>query len=265
MLLPPFVYKESPLKEGFSLIVRDMTGIVEQKWSCMRVYSGEMRLLFVEDDQRLAQTLSHQLKKQYVIDVCGSVAEAELAAEANTYDVLILDISLPDGDGISFAKELRLRAIKTPILMLTANGEVLQKISALDGGADDYMTKPFSVDELRARLRALLRRKEHRQSETPQAFADLTIHPTQMNILCNNSPLPLQKKDYMLLECLIDHAERLISKTQLIECAWDMNAEVSDNAIDTHIKTIRKILVRAKSCAIIKTKKGIGFTLKKSG
>ncbi len=127
------------------------------------------------------------------------------------------------------------------------------------------MTKPFSIDELRARLRALLRRKENRQGHALYTFADLTIDPVHMKIMCRTSSLFLQKKNYMLLECLIGYAEHLVSKTQLIECAWDMNAEVSDNTIDAHMKTLRKTLLCAKSSVIIETKKGVGFTLKKSG
>lgn len=218
-----------------------------------------MRILVVEDDPHLGPALKARLESQrYATDLLTDGADALAAALAVAYDLLIVDVLLPGLDGFTLCRELRARHMTTPILLLTALGEIEQRISGLDAGADDYLCKPFAFGELDARVRALLRRRMSDKSPILRV-ADLTLDPRGHEVHRDGRALTLTSKEYALLEYFLRHPGHLLSRTQLVEHVWDFDADHLSNVLDVYIANLRRKLGEPN---LIHTVRGSGYLLR---
>jgi len=218
-----------------------------------------MKLLLVEDEQRLSEALSHILKKKgYAVD-CAFDGEAGLdMASTGVYDMLILDRMLPYLDGISLLKEFRLLGFDTPILFLTAKDSPKDRVEGLDAGADDYLIKPFSTEELLARIRALTRRKNKELGEDLVTVGNLVLNPLRSEVMANNRKIKLTIKESLLLELLMRNCGLVVSKDRILEKVWGYYATIELANVDLYIHYLRKKL----NTSLIKTVRGVGYYLK---
>lgn len=216
-----------------------------------------MKIVLAEDNIKLSRYLKKALEaSSYSVDVCLDGEIAERRATDNC-DLIILDIMLPKKDGISVAKSLRSVGVITPILMLTAKGEVDDRVIGLDSGADDYMVKPFALEELLARIRALLRRPIEKFADKI-TFHDIEIDPTQYTVMKNAVPLLLTVKEYAVFEYLVRNKNRTLSREQILEHCWDFAFDSFSNIVDVYIKQLRGKIGDTDG-AYIKTVRGIGY------
>lgn len=220
-----------------------------------------MRILVVEDDAPLASILVRTLREEsYAVDHAADGQEAEWLAFENPYDLIILDLMIPRKDGLSVLRDLRKGGISAPVLILTAKDATADKVAGLDVGADDYLTKPFSLDELTARVRALMRR----QGTDPVTVIEagpLKIDTSRKEVTREGQVIELTAKEYALLEYLARHAGTVLSRTQLSEHVWDMNFEPTSNVVDVYIGYLRNKVDRPFSFPIIKTLRGHGYMI----
>lgn len=221
-----------------------------------------MRILVVEDEVKIANALSRSLRSQgYAVDVEYDTDAGYAMATTEPYDVMIFDRLMPGTyDGISLLRQLRSENITTPVLLLTALGSTEQKTEGLDAGADDYLTKPFSVDELLARVRALLRRPREQQ-DTILTAGKLTLNTSLHVAMFNDEPLPLTVKELALLEYLMRNIGRPLSKDQIISHVWDFDADVLPNTVEVYIRYLRNKIDDQYGVSYIKTVRGIGYKL----
>lgn len=220
-----------------------------------------MRLLLAEDETQLAQTLAKGLREHaYAVDVAADGAAALYQAAVNDYDAIILDVMMPRKDGLVVCRELRARGNRTPVLMLTARDAVTDRIAGLDAGGDDYLSKPFSFDELLARLRALLRRGRDFVPSTIEVH-DLTVETAAQSAHRNGRPLSLTAKEYSLLEFLARNAGRVVSRQAICAHVWDENHDPLSNAIEVYINRLRRKLDTAGEEPLIHTRRGAGYML----
>ncbi len=220
-----------------------------------------MRILIVEDDVRLAQALGHILEENgYDTDaVHDGVAGRDWAASGQ-YDVIVLDVMLPKMDGFSVVAELRRHSISTPVLLLTARDAVPDKITGLDSGADDYMTKPFSPAELLAHLRALGRRQGEIIFEKME-FADLTLNLESFDLACGTKSIHLSFKEFSLAKVLMANHGQVVSKDLLIEKVWGIESSAEDNNVEAYVSFLRKKLDFLGSKTLIETLRKAGYRL----
>ncbi|MFH5186584.1 response regulator transcription factor [Paenibacillus sp. TAB 01] len=224
-----------------------------------------MRLLIVEDEINLAEALSQILKKHnYSVDVVHDGQAGLDNALSGIYDLLLLDIMLPGMDGISILKSIRAKGIHTPVIMLTAKGEIPDKIAGLDHGADDYVAKPFSTEELLARIRAALRRKGEVIPEDGLRFEDLELNTSTLKLTCKGKELKLILKESELLELLITRKQAVTSKEQMIEKLWGFDSDAEHNNVEVYISFLRKKLAFLHSSVRISTIRGVGYVLEAS-
>ncbi len=223
-----------------------------------------MKLLIIEDDKQTAATIKDEMKDYYAVDVVHTGEDGEYQAEVNDYDVIIIDIRLPDKDGISVCKEIRKAGIKTPILMLTGSLETKNKVSALDSGADDYLTKPFKFAELLARIRALMRRNPNTLDSNVLSLGDLTLDITANRVQRKKKTIPLRRKEFSLLEYLMRNPERVITRTMILEHVWDSSVDPITNTVDVHINYLRDKIDRPFGTKLIKTVHGLGYKIEAS-
>jgi two component transcriptional regulator, winged helix family protein len=221
-----------------------------------------MRILIVEDERKIARALGRALKNEkYAVDISYDGTDAYAMAEMIDYDLLILDRMIPgDYDGLSLTKKLREEGKNVPILLLTALGATQDKTEGLDGGADDYLTKPFALDELLARVRALLRRPQT-SVETVLRVADLSLDLNTHEVLRNNQKIELTNKEFSLLEYLIRNAGRPVSKEQIIAHVWDYDADILPNNIEVYISYLREKVDKPFKDKLIKTVRGLGYKI----
>ena len=225
----------------------------------------EVRLLVVEDQSKMASFIRKGLiQAGYSVDVAESAGAAEAMATANTYDLVILDIMLPDQSGIDTARHLRSDGFQGPILMLTALSGTKDRIHGLDAGADDYLAKPFDFGELLARIRALLRRAA--TSSTGGTNSVLRINDLEMNLLTRTvtragEKIQLTPKEFSLLEYLLRNAGRPVSRVFIAETVWDMHYDSESNAIDVYVNTLRKKVDKKRKLKLIRTIVGVGYLL----
>lgn len=219
-----------------------------------------MRILIVEDEHRIATTLKKGLEQErFAVDVVFDGQVGYDLASAENFDVLILDIMLPGMDGITICKNLRAAGNHTPILMLTAKSQVRDKVEGLDTGADDYLTKPFSFEELLARVRALIRRPPV-SSETVLTVGDLSLDPTNFDVRRNGVRITLSGKEYALLEYLMRNAGRVLTKDQIITHVWNYDSDILPNTVEVYIRTLRKkIDAPSFGRPLISTVRGFGY------
>jgi heavy metal response regulator len=220
-----------------------------------------MRILIVEDDKKVAGFLQKGLREeQYAVDVCRDGKEAVYEAEVHSYDVIILDIMLPGKDGFTICRELRENDVLTPILMLTAKDSLEDKISGLSTGADDYLTKPFSFEELLARIRALLRRSQDYKTGSLKA-ADLELDPLRHTVQRAGKPITLSGKEYALLEYLLRNKGIVLSQSKIIDHVWDRNYDGTSNLINVYINHLREKIDKEAEVKLIKTIRGQGYKI----
>lgn len=220
-----------------------------------------MKILIVEDDKQLAHILKKQLKLEYAVDVAHSAEEAAYHAKEYEYDVIILDIGLPDKDGITLCRELREKGVKSPILMLTGEYAVTKKIEALDNGADDYLIKPFDLEELLARVRALLRRRSSHVRSSVLKVGDIAINIIDKTVKRGTKDIPLQRKEFQILEYFMRNPGKLITRGTLLEHIWDSDIDSVANVVDVHIKYLRDRIDKPFSKKLIKTIYGLGYKM----
>ena len=221
-----------------------------------------MRILIVEDERKIARALGRALKNEkYAVDISYDGTDAYAMAGMIDYDLLILDRMIPgDYDGLSLTKKLREEGKNVPILLLTALGATQDKTEGLDGGADDYLTKPFALDELLARVRALLRRPQT-SVETVLRVADLSLDLNTHEVLRNDQKIELTNKEFSLLEYLVRNAGRPVSKEQIIAHVWDYNADILPNNIEVYISYLREKVDKPFKNKLIKTVRGLGYKI----
>jgi two-component system copper resistance phosphate regulon response regulator CusR len=220
-----------------------------------------VRVLLVEDESRVASFICRGLREQsYAVDVAEDGEQALYLASVNDYDAILLDVMLPKRDGYSICKELRQSGTRTPILMLTARGAVDDRVSGLDSGADDYLTKPFEFKELLARIRALLRRSADWRPPVA-TVADLTIDTGSHTVHRGGRPIRLTAKEYALIEFLILRQGRIVSRTEIAHHVWDEDFDPFSNIIDVYINRLRTKIDAGASRPLIHTRRGEGYIL----
>ena len=222
-----------------------------------------MKLLIIEDDVKIAEALRQGLEQEaYTVDISNDgMVGYDLASEEN-YDLIILDLMLPRMDGLEICKKLRKEKIKTPILMLTAKSEIEDKVKGLDEGADDYMAKPFSFEELLARIRALLRRPAEVVPDEIQV-EDLVLNTRTYQIKRDDKILDLSKKEFLLLEYLMKNKNQILNKDQIIANVWNFESDVLPNTVEVYIGYLRNKIdkpFKTKN-SLIKTVRGFGYKI----
>ncbi len=221
-----------------------------------------MRILFVEDDDRIAQPLAEDLRRQYyVVDLAEDGIKGWECAQSVSYDLVLLDLMLPRLDGITLCRRLRSTKCTALILMLTARDTTTDKVIGLDAGADDYLIKPFEIEELSARIRALSRRSlETRQPVL--GYGDLQLDPSTCKVTYGGKDLSLTPKEYMILESFLRNPTQLFSRSSLLNKIWNFEQLPTEETIKTHITSLRRKLREAGSSkTIIETVYGLGYRL----
>lgn len=221
-----------------------------------------MKILLVEDHERLADVTRRALVDDgYVVDTAADGEAALTLAEVNEYDMIILDVMLPLLSGLEVCRAIRENDSDIPIIMLTARDSLEDRIAGLDTGADDYLVKPFSIEELSARVRALLRRGKKADTTVLRA-GRLALDPAKKNVTFDEVPMNLTAKEFTLLQYLMKHSGRVISKNELLEHVWDMNYEGLSNVVETYIRYLRqKIRAAGGPPATIQTLRNLGYKL----
>lgn len=220
-----------------------------------------MKILIVEDTPKIAKYVKQTLEEEsYAVDVVGDGVTGERRILSGTYDAVILDIMLPEQDGITTCKKVRAAGNTTPILMLTARGELEDRIEGLDSGADDYLIKPFAMEELLARLRALLRRPTVSVCDE-LSIQDITLDCNTHAVSVGDRPINLTLKEYAILEYLMRNADTVVTREQLIDHCWDFAYSAFSNITDVYVKQLRQKL-GGNHDQYIKTIRGVGYSFK---
>jgi DNA-binding response OmpR family regulator len=222
-----------------------------------------MRVLVIEDEIKMAAFIRRGLEEENIaIDVAADGEEGLFRAQAGSYDLIILDITLPLLDGLEVCRRLRQDRVATPILLLTARDSVEMKVRGLDSGADDYLTKPFAFAELLARMRAL-RRRDRAEISMRLQVDDLVLDPLTRRVTRANRPIQLTSKEFALLECFMSHPDQVLSRTILAEKVWDETFDAFTNVIDVYINYLRNKIDRDFSPKLIHTVRGAGYVLRR--
>lgn len=221
-----------------------------------------MRLLVVEDQKKVAAFLKKGLQEAaYVVDTAETGASAEMLAAENDYDLIVLDLMLPDHNGLDVARAVRNGGYTGPILMLTALSSTQDKVRGLDAGADDYLTKPFAFEELLARVRALLRRRQSSEQSLLK-YSDVELNLINRTVSRGGKTLNLTQKEFSLLEFFLRNPERVLSRTLIGEHVWDMHFDNESNVIDVYVNMLRKKLGETQSKKLIHTVVGVGYVFR---
>lgn len=221
-----------------------------------------MRILIVEDELHLAEALTQILKKHnYSVDAVHDGRSGLDYALSGIYDLLLLDIMMPEMDGVSVLKTLRKKGIATPVILLTAKGEITDMVSGLDQGADDYIAKPFSSEILLARIRAVLRRKGEVVPDDALTFGDIELNTSTLKLTVSGKEIKLNLKESELLELLILRKQAVTSKEQIIEKLWGFDSEAEHNNVEVYISFLRKKLNFLNSTVRISTIRNVGYVL----
>ena len=220
-----------------------------------------MRLLLAEDEEAMAEAVVDYLEyHHYEVDWANNGIDALERARMGTYDVLILDIMMPGMDGLTVLRTLRGEGNATPVLLLTAKGEIRDKVQGFESGSDDYLTKPFAMEELRVRVDALTRRSQNYQGEQV-AFEDLTLDKSGYAIRCGDKTVSLSHREYHLIELFIRNPHIYFSADTLLDRVWGMDADVEYGTVWVHISGLRKKLESLGSKTEIRSKRGVGYAL----
>ena len=220
-----------------------------------------MRLLVIEDERKISRVITESLKREkYAVDAAYDGEEGFNLADSQPYDLLIVDRMLPGLEGAEIVKKLRENGKNMPILFLTALSTTEDKTLGLNVGADDYLTKPFAIDELLARVRALLRRPPIQQPDILK-IDDLKIDKQQQTVTRAGKDIDLTNKEYALLEYLMQHPNQILSKETLIDHVWDFNADILPNNVEAYIKNLRQKIDKPFKKQLIKTVRGFGYRI----
>lgn len=220
-----------------------------------------MRLLVVEDNRKLAEYIRQGMAEHgYTADIATSAGDGEQLAAEQAYDLVILDLMLPDQNGVNVCRNLRRRGVATPILMLTALSSTSDKVAGFDAGGDDYLTKPFEFDELVARVRALLRRGRAAESAVLR-FDDLEMDLVKRSVTRGGQKIRLTAREFSLLEYFLRNVGRVLTRTMIGEHVWEMNFDSDSNVIDVYVSTLRRKIERGFTRRLIHTVIGAGYVL----
>lgn len=222
-----------------------------------------MHILIVEDEQRLASLLRRVLtEERHTVDLAHEGASGLNLALSDTYDVIILDVMLPGTDGIEICRQMRAERVMTPVLMLTARGAIEDRVTGLNVGADDYLTKPFAMEELLARINALLRRRERRFDDVLQiTVGDLTLDLMRHEARRGGRLIELTAKEFALLEYLMRHAGHVLTRTQIVDAVWRYDMDALSNVVDIYIHYLRDKIDQGFPRPLIKTVRGVGYKI----
>jgi two-component system OmpR family response regulator len=224
-----------------------------------------VRVLLVEDDVRMAAAMRRALRGAGVVaDVATKGADAMWMVRAAEYDVVVLDVMLPDFDGFEACRRLREQRIWVPIIMLTARDAVEDRVRGLDDGADDYLTKPFSLAELLARLRAMSRRGTV-QRPTVVEVGDLRLDPATRRVWRRDRQIELSAREFALLEAFMNRPGQVLSQSQLLEAAWDLGYERRSNVVEVYVRYLREKIDRPFGVESLETVRGMGYRLRREG
>ena len=224
-----------------------------------------MRILVVEDEAKVASFIKRALEEEnYAVDACADGARGLELALSGAYDVIVLDLMLPVMPGIEVLKRLRKDKILTPVLILTAQSQLTQKIEGLDAGADDYLTKPFAIEELLARVRVLLRRGPGESSGLLQ-IDDLVLNPATREVTRGGQRIELTAKEYALLEYFMRNPGRVLTRPMIAEHVWNLDFDTFTNVIDVYVNYLRNKIDRGRDRKLIHTVRGSGYMLKVDG
>ena len=222
-----------------------------------------MRILLIEDNRRLSDSLRATLEEDgYAVDAAYDGVEGEDLAALTPYDVIILDVMLPRRDGIEVCRSLRDQKVSTPILMLTARDALDDRVKGLDSGADDYLIKPFEIQELRARLRALMRRQAPTKAGE-LTLEDLRLDPAGHFAWRGEQPLDLTAKEFALLEYMMRNTNRLITREMAVAHLWDYDQSIASNVVDVYIRRLRRKVDDPFDVKLIETVRGAGYRLRR--
>lgn len=227
------------------------------------VHTIAMNILLVEDEHKIANAIRQGFRQEtYVCEVCYDGDSGLAAALGGEYDVIILDRMLPGMDGVEICKQIRAKGIQTPIIMLTAKGQIRDRVTGLNAGADDYLTKPFAFEELLARIRALLRRPQDNIGNV-LSVEDLTLDTITFDVKRDGTPIKLSQTEFALLEYLMRNYGRVLSKDTIMNHVWDFDADILPNTVEAYIGYLRNKIDRpfAKSTPLIQTVRGFGYKL----
>ena len=221
-----------------------------------------MRILLVEDERKVASFIARALKENtYAVDTVETGEKAIEASSEVAYDAILLDVRLPGISGIDVCREIRQRGIEAPVLMLTARGLVEQRVEGLDAGADDYLTKPFVLAELLARVRALVRRGFH-TGNARLHYADLALDRHRRRATRGQETIPLTSKEFALLELFLLRAPELVTRSEIVEHVWDCHFDSDTNLVEVYINRLRQKLDQNRSIRLIHTVRGVGYRLR---
>jgi two-component system OmpR family response regulator len=224
-----------------------------------------MRILLIEDDQKIASFIVKGLKAAgYAVDHASDGEEGLHLVLNEPYDVAIVDIMLPKLDGLKVIERMRKEKVNTPVIVLSAKGSVDDRVRGLQKGGDDYLTKPFAFSELLARVQALLRRASSASEPTRLAMGDLSIDLLTREVVRGGEKIELQPLEFSLLEYLMRHAGRVISKTMIMEHVWDYNFDPQTNVVEVRISRLRDKIDRGFDRKLIHTVRGVGYVLKET-
>ena len=219
-----------------------------------------MRILVVEDDRKVANFIERGLGQEgYAVDVLHDGTDVGEQTRLVDYDAVVLDLMLPGRSGAQVLRDIRARKPLLPVLILSAKDSIEERVAGLDAGADDYMAKPFALAELSARLRALLRRGLPR--ETKLRVADLEMDTIRRAVTRAGRPIDLTPKEYALLEFLMRHSDRPVTRSLIVEHVWDIHFDSVSNVVEVHVNALRNKIDRGFSCPLIQTLRGVGYIL----
>jgi DNA-binding response OmpR family regulator len=223
-----------------------------------------VRVLLVEDEPEMAAALSVALARHdMVVDPVATLAQARATLVDGVHDVVLLDRQLPDGDGLSLIPWLRARGDSVPVLVLTARGDLADRIAGLDEGADDYLGKPFAFEELLARLRALLRRPAQMQVDVVRV-GRLVFDLGHREVTVAGQPLPLRRRELLVVEALVKRMGRMVLRSVLMEAVFGIDDDIQSNALDTHISRVRRKFADTEAGVVINGIRGVGYLLREA-
>jgi DNA-binding response OmpR family regulator len=221
-----------------------------------------MRVLAIEDNRRFVDLMrSHLTKRGFAVDVAETLADGLIMVSSGSHDVILLDLSLPDGDGKEFIDRFRRERSATPIIVLSARGEIAERLGSFDMGADDYLVKPFDLDELVARMRAVTRRGPSRKEEA-LSFSDVVFDQRRRAVHINGRLVTLRPREAALLELLLWRAGEPIHREMLLSSLYNLDEEIGSNALDVHVHHLRRRLAAAGARVSIATVRGHGYALR---
>jgi DNA-binding response OmpR family regulator len=224
-----------------------------------------MRVLVVEDDPEISRFIVRGLaEERHLVDLVEDGVSAVEMAAAEEYDAVMLDLMLPGLDGFEVCRRLRARGVDTPVIIVTARDAVADRVTGLDGGADDFLVKPFAFDELLARIRALLRRSGGVEQAEELTFADLTLNPVTHETLRGERTIDLTLTEYQLLEYFMRHPRQVLSRDRIHDAVWGDTYFPESNVIDVHVKRLREKLEEQGEARLIQTIRGVGYSLRQA-